>query len=65
MADQSTVFGLATLGVIAGSAVLLYGVQQTHGEELNAIILAGGVIILAATGILSLSVAKLDGATHH
>ena len=65
MADESTTFGLATLGVIAGSAIMLAGVQQTHGEHLNPIILAGGVLILAAGGLLTLNVSNLDGPEGH
>jgi len=64
MADESTVFGLATLGVIAGSAILIFGVLQNNGEHLNAIMLAGGVVVLAAAGLLTAGVAGIEGPEH-
>lgn len=65
MADESTLFGLATLGVIAGSSILIFGVLQNHGEELNAIMLAGGAVVLLATGLLSIGVGSIDAPEHH
>ena len=64
MAKESMVFGLATLGVIAGSAILIFGVLQNNGEHLNAIMLAGGLVVLAATGLLTAGVSGLEGHGH-
>jgi high-affinity Fe2+/Pb2+ permease len=67
MADDSTVFGLSLVGVLAGLAVLIYGVTLTNGEHLNELILAGGIIVLLAFGLLTAGVAWLDdpeGGTH-
>jgi cytochrome c biogenesis protein CcdA len=60
MANESTMFGLSLVGVLAGLGVLIYGVTLTNGEELNEIMLAGGVIVLAAFGLFTLGVARLD-----
>jgi hypothetical protein len=64
MAEESTVFGLATLGVIAGSAILIFGVMQNNGEHLNAIMLAGGIVVIAAAGLLTAGVSGLEGHGH-
>jgi len=64
MPEESTVFGIATLGVIAGCAVLIFGVTLNNGEELNAVMLAGGLVVLAAGGLLTAGVAGLDGPEH-
>jgi high-affinity Fe2+/Pb2+ permease len=60
MADESTVFGLSLAGVLAGLGVLIYGVTLNNGEELNEIMLAGGILVLAAFGLLTLGVARLE-----
>lgn len=60
MADESTVFGVSLVGVLAGLGVLIYGVTLTNGEELNEIMLAGGIVVLAAFGLFTLGVAQLD-----
>lgn len=65
MADESRMLGLATIGVIIGAGVLLYGVKQTNGETLNAVMVAGGAVILIATGLLSAAVSRLDWAGEH
>jgi len=60
MASDSTVFGLSFAGVIAGLGVLIYGVTLTNGEHLNSLMLAGGVIVLLAFGLLTAGVARMD-----
>ncbi|MFB6229211.1 MAG: hypothetical protein ABEH88_11790 [Halobacteriales archaeon] len=60
MANDSTVFGLSLVGVLAGLGVLIYGVTLNSGEELNEIMLAGGIIVLAAFGLFTLGVAQLE-----
>jgi arginine exporter protein ArgO len=60
MADDSTMFGLSLVGVLAGLGVLIFGVIQNNGEELNELILAGGMIVLLGFGVLTLGIARLD-----
>ena len=60
MADESTVFGISLVGVLAGLAVLIYGVTLNNGEHLNELILAGGVIVLAGFGLLTLGIARIE-----
>lgn len=60
MTDESRLFGLSLVGVLAGLGVLIYGVTLNNGEELNEIMLAGGVVVLAAFGLLTLGVARLE-----
>ena len=49
MASESSVFGLSVLGVLVGLAVLLWGAE--HGE--NTIVAGGGIVVLAAVGLLT------------
>jgi hypothetical protein len=67
MVNESAVFGFSLVGVMAGLSVLIYGVTLNNGEELNEIMLAGGVVVLAAFGVFTLGVARLeepDGGGH-
>lgn len=61
MVNESVTFGMSGLGVIVGLAIMLYGVYLESGMELNPLVLAGGVIVLAAFGLLTAGVARLEG----
>ncbi|MFB6104106.1 MAG: hypothetical protein ABEJ57_03350 [Halobacteriaceae archaeon] len=50
---RSSSYLLAVLGVVVGQAIMLYGVFQTSGEHLNAPMALGGVVVLAAIGVLA------------
>jgi uncharacterized protein YjlB len=56
MASDSSVFGLAVLGVVVGLAVLLFGAEE--GD--NTIVSAGGVVVLAAVGLMTLRLSRMD-----
>ncbi len=60
MVNESTMFGASLVGIMTGLGVLIYGVTLNNGEELNEIMLAGGVVVLAAFGLLTLGVARLE-----
>ena len=55
MASDSAVFGTGVLGVLVGLAVLLWGAE--HGD--NAIVTGGGVVVLAAVGLMTLRLARM------
>ncbi len=61
MVNESVTFGLSTLGVIGGLVILLWGVSLNSGQALNAPVVAGGVVVLLAFGLLTTGVARLDG----
>ena len=56
MASESSIFGLAILGVVVGLAVLLYGAEV--GD--NIIVSGGGVVVLAAVGLMTAYIAGLS-----
>lgn len=61
MVNESVTFGMSGLGVIVGLAIMLYGVYLESGMELTTPVIVGGVIVLAAFGLLTAGVARLDG----
>lgn len=62
MANQSGTFGLATLLVVAGLLVMLYGVSLNNGTAFNTPMVAGGVVVAAAIGLLVWAVSRLEPA---
>lgn len=53
MADDAVPFWLALGGVVVGLAVMVVGILQDVGQSLNAPMIAGGVVLLAAVGVLT------------
>lgn len=62
MATEARTFGLASLLVVAGMAVMLYGVSLNNGEAPNGPIMAGGAVMLAAIGVLTMGVMAAEPA---
>ena len=56
MASESTVFGLSVLGVVVGLAILLFG-AYTAG---NTVVAAGGLVVLAAIGLMTAYIAGMS-----
>jgi len=50
--NDTVLFGLSQVALLAGLATLLYGVSLNAGQAVNTPMIAGGVIILVATGAL-------------
>ena len=57
MASESSVFGLSVLGVVVGLVVLLWGAEHTN----NVVVTAGGVVVLAAVGVMTAYIAGMSG----
>jgi len=57
MASEASVFGLSTLGVIVGLAVLLWGTELGHFT----IVTAGGVIVLLAVAVMTVYLSGMEG----
>lgn len=53
MADGQLPLVLTIGGIVLGLAVLVFGVMQNAGQALNAPMVVGGVIVLAAVGLLA------------
>jgi hypothetical protein len=60
MVNEARSFGLAVALALVGLAVLLYGVTLNNGEELNAVIATGGVIVVVGLAILTVGVVRID-----
>ena len=60
MVRESRSFGLAVLLVLVGLAVLLYGVTLNHGAALNAVIAAGGAVVVVGIAIMTAGVIRID-----
>ena len=56
MASESSVFGLGILGVFVGLAILLYGAEAAG----NTVVAAGGVVVLAAIGLMTVYLAGMS-----
>lgn len=50
---RAPVYLLSVVGVVVGQAIMLYGVYLTSGETMNAPMVIGGLIALAAVGALT------------
>ena len=59
--NERTAFGLGTVGVVVGLLILLWGVSLNSGQALNTPQLAGGIVALAAVGLMTLKVWRLEG----
>ena len=65
MVNESATFTGATVVLVVGLVVMLYGVSLNAGQALNAPMLAGGVIVLVAVGIHTAGIMALDESGHH
>ena len=61
MVNEPRAFGITTVGIVVGLLVLLWGVSLNSGQALNAPMIAGGVIALAAVGMMTYAVWQLEG----
>lgn len=53
MEDDVVPFALTLAGIVVGLAILVLGVMQNAGQSLNALMVVGGVVVLAAVGVLA------------
>ncbi|WP_255150221.1 hypothetical protein [Halorarius halobius] len=53
MADDAVPFWLTVGGIVVGLAIMVVGIVQDAGQSLNLPMLAGGVVLLVAVGVLS------------
>lgn len=60
MVSQRVAFGSATVLNVVGIAVLLYGVSLNSGTAVNAPMAAGGLILAAGVGIITIRVHRLE-----
>lgn len=61
MVNERTAFGVSTVGVTVGLLILLWGVSLNSGMALNTPMIAGGVVALAAVGVMTALVWRLEG----
>lgn len=52
------------LAISVGLAILVYGMWLSHGQSWNQPTTIGGVLILAATAILTARIARIDEPAH-
>jgi len=57
MASESTVMGLSLAVVVVGLAILLWGTELADYTVVG----AGGVVILAGVGLMTVYLARLEG----
>lgn len=62
MDSEARTFGAGTALTVVGLAVMLYGVSLNDGTAFNAPMLAGGVVVGAAIGLVLLGVNRLEAA---
>ena len=60
MPSDNVVFGSLIVAVAIGLASLVYGMQVSAGQAMNTPAIAGGVVILAAIGLLVLRIVGLE-----
>ncbi|PSP54447.1 hypothetical protein BRC82_09655 [Halobacteriales archaeon QS_1_67_19] len=60
MVRESTAFGLSTLVIVVGLAIMLYGIKLTAGIETNSLMLIGGGVVLAAVVLHTAAIMTLD-----
>lgn len=53
MADDQLPLVLTLGGIVLGLVILVLGVMQNAGQALNALMVVGGVVVLAAVGVLA------------
>ncbi|MDY6764393.1 MAG: hypothetical protein SV377_01690 [Halobacteria archaeon] len=51
--DEESPPVIATLLIVVGLAILLYGVSLNSGQSINMPMIAGGVVVLVAMGIFA------------
>ncbi len=61
MASERTFLVAMALAQVIGLAIMLYGVLLTAGQEMNAIMIAGGVVVLVPFSVMVYWTAKLPG----
>lgn len=59
MNSDASLYAGIVLAVTIGLAALVYGMQLSAGQSMNAPAIAGGAVVLAAIGVLVLRVASL------
>jgi len=59
MVNESRTFGLVVLLTLAGLGVMLWGVTLNSGQALNTPMIAGGVVLVLATAILTAGIGAL------
>ena len=64
MANDGAVYGLLVLGVTLGLVLVVWGMNLTAGQSMNAPAIIGGVISLAWVGVMVLKVGRLPHPTH-
>jgi hypothetical protein len=62
MVSESTMFSLAMGVLLAGLAVMLYGVTLNNGAALNPTIAIGGVVAIGGVLVLTRGIMSLDPA---
>jgi len=60
MVNESRTFGMVVLLMLAGLAVMLWGVSLNSGLAVNTPMLAGGAILVVATALLTVGVGVLE-----
>jgi hypothetical protein len=60
MVNESRTFGTVVLLMLAGLAVMLWGVSLNSGLAVNTPMLAGGAILVVATALLTVGVGVLE-----
>jgi hypothetical protein len=53
MEDETLPLALTLGGIVLGLAVMVVGVMQNAGQALNVPMVVGGVVVLAAIGVLT------------
>ena len=64
MVNESATFVGATVVLVVGLVVMLYGVSLNAGQALNTPMLVGGVVVLVGVGIHTAGVMALDEPEH-
>lgn len=64
MVNESANFGITILGLLVGLAIMLFGVSQNAGQALNGLMVVGGVIVVAAMGVLTAWLLRLREPQH-
>jgi hypothetical protein len=60
MVDESISVGFSLVLTVVGLLIMLYGVYLDSGLALNTLMIAGGVVVVAAIGVLAYDIIKLD-----
>jgi high-affinity Fe2+/Pb2+ permease len=60
MVNESRTFGAVVALTLGGLAVMLYGVSLNAGQAMNNVMVAGGVVLLVALGLLTMGIDLLE-----